>query len=380
MASRINFEPLIYLVTSLLVAPRYKNPRLLAKDRETVKTILVVHLGHLGEMVLATAALACLRRQFPDAKITLLGGPWATPVVAGSSLVDEILPYAAPAFARGATDAPSWHAVREALSHRHFDMILDLRKDFSVLRYEASVPAKYLLDNGVARVRRHSERFGDRGRHFFQRYLDTLRLGGIPTEGAALALEIPEADREWAIQKLRELDLTNGKYAVLHPFASVADRDWPAENFARVADRLREEKNLPVLLTGPSGERGRAEALAELCRIPPLNLVGETSLHQLAALFASAGLVLSNDSGGAHVAAGAGARLVVLFGPATQYWLTAPWSERAIVMNASRELADISIPDVMEVVDEQLGVGASSSANQGDAWPFRLKTIAPQER
>lgn len=377
MRSRANLELLIYLLTSTFIAPRYKNPRSLLRDREGIKTILVVHLGHLGEMVLATAALACLRGQFPNAWITLLGGPWATPVVEGSSLVDEILPYASPMFARDAqTSTPSWHDVGEKLAKRHFDMIVDLRKDFSVLRYEASVPATYLLDNGVARVKRHIEHFGDRGRHFFQRYLDALRLGRISTEGVALALETPEQDREWAVQKLRELGLGDGKFVILHPFASVPERDWPAANFARVADWLQEDRDLPVLLTGPASARIRAKALAKLCEASVIDLTGETSLHQLAALFANAELVLSSDGGGAHVAAGVGTKLIVLFGPATQYWLTAPWSERAIVMNAPRKLTDISVNDVTQAIDEQLGPDSPSKpAEQADAWPFRLKMI-----
>lgn len=103
--------------------------------------------------------------------------------------------------------------------------------------------------------------------------------------------------------------------AVLHPGAKTASRRWPPERFALVARWLREQ-GLRVVLTGSAEERPLACRVAREAGLSPQAVVaGRTDLPCLARLVADAGLLVSGDTGVAHLATVYGTPSVRLFGP-----------------------------------------------------------------
>jgi ADP-heptose:LPS heptosyltransferase len=106
---------------------------------------------------------------------------------------------------------------------------------------------------------------------------------------------------------------------VVHPGAASAGRRWPVERFAAVARHLMARGGRrPVVVTGSAAEAELAEAVCTLAGLPPsAALAGRTPLDQLAALIASAALLVSNDTGVAHLASAFRTPSVVLFGPTT---------------------------------------------------------------
>ena len=101
-------------------------------------------------------------------------------------------------------------------------------------------------------------------------------------------------------------------YACLHPGATRAGNRWPAERFAAVGDRLAAAGHR-VVLTGTDGERDAVDTVTRAMVAPALDACGRTSVGTLAALFAGAGVLVSNDTGAAHLAAAVGAPSVVVF-------------------------------------------------------------------
>lgn len=91
-----------------------------------------------------------------------------------------------------------------------------------------------------------------------------------------------------------------GEAAVIHPFSGSARKNWPLENFRRLADEL--SRQMPVCWTA-----GPEEALAEAVRFD--------DLWDLAEWLAGARLYIGNDSGISHLAAACGVPVVALFGP-----------------------------------------------------------------
>jgi ADP-heptose:LPS heptosyltransferase len=109
---------------------------------------------------------------------------------------------------------------------------------------------------------------------------------------------------------------------VLHPGATAPSRRYPAEGFAAAARRFAEEDGARVVVTGDADERELAASIASA--VPrAVSLAGELSLAELCALIAQAPLVVSNNTGPAHIAAAVGTPVV------TVYALTnpqhAPW-------------------------------------------------------
>ncbi len=90
---------------------------------------------------------------------------------------------------------------------------------------------------------------------------------------------------------------------------------WPAERFARTADRLNEREGFQTVIVGAAGDKPVAEEVARLMRTDAAVIAGETSIAELKAVLACAGLVISNDTGTSHVSAALGVPTVVVFGP-----------------------------------------------------------------
>ena len=102
---------------------------------------------------------------------------------------------------------------------------------------------------------------------------------------------------------------------IVHPGAASRARQWPVERFAAVARALARQGH-EVVVTGSPGERPLADELAARAGLTERAvLAGATDLGTLAAVVASASLVVCGDTGMAHLASAFGTRSVVLFGP-----------------------------------------------------------------
>ena len=154
---------------------------------------------------------------------------------------------------------------------------------------------------------------------------------------------------------------------VIHVGAAYGSRLWPVERFADVAVELAAAGH-QVVLTGGTSERARAEETAALAKLKGANLddgllAGRQGLAEFAATIAEARLVISADTGAAHLASAYERPSVVLFGPApTEEWgpppgphvvLTAVELRRGDVFSADPDpaLLAVSVRDVLDAVE-----------------------------
>ena len=147
----------------------------------------------------------------------------------------------------------------------------------------------------------------------------------IPTDQLKrerLRLDTSAAARETVRDKLEiELDSplpTDAKLVILNANASdlVALRRWPLESYVELARRLLENPTITVILTGSPSERQSAARLKAAIGTPRVaNMAGRTTLRELLDLFNTADLMVTNDSGPAHLASATDLPTLVLFGP-----------------------------------------------------------------
>ncbi len=249
---------------------------------------LVLRALGLGDLLVAVPALRALRRARPDHEVVLVAPEWLRPVVGLTGVVDTLLPVAgldAPLPYAGPVDlavnlhgrGPQSHALLDALAPRH-------RAGHAAPGWVGPV----WVDETVERVR----------------WVEVLRHHGIDGDPAEVAIERPGTASP-----------APGT-VVVHVGAAYGSRSWPAERFAAVVRALA--GGHPVVLTGSAAERERAAGIAEAAGLPhAANLAGRTDLGELAALVAGAALVVSVDTGAAHLATAYATPSVVLFGPAT---------------------------------------------------------------
>ena len=251
----------------------------------SARRIVVLRALGLGDLLTAVPALRAVRRAFPQAEITL-----ATPA-----------PLHALALHTGAVDAVADVAPLAALPRalHAADVAVNLhgRGPQSVDLLRATGPHR-LVSYGV-----EAGPVWQPDEHEVARWCRLLTESGIPADPRDLGLEPPPGSSP-----------VPGA-VVVHPGAAQVSRHWPVDRWAAVARALADAGH-PVVVTGGAAERSLAREVAAVARLPQDRvLAGSTDLLGLAAVVASARLLVSVDTGVAHLAAAFGTPSVVLFGP-----------------------------------------------------------------
>lgn len=160
------------------------------------------------------------------------------------------------------------------------------------------------------------------------------RTAGLMTPGRDLQLATPSragraAARALLLQDLQEVP--NG-FVGLQLGASEDRRRWPVERFRGVARSLWLERGLVPVLLGTEGEKHLAARFSAQADFPALNLMGRTGLSELSGVLSQMDLLLTNDTGTMHLAAGLGVPICSVFLATAQPWDTAPYRSGAICL------------------------------------------------
>jgi heptosyltransferase-3 len=175
-------------------------------------------------------------------------------------------------------------------------------------------------------------------RHVVEANLDALRrIGTYPAaDGRALVL-VPGGEAEAEVRnRMAALGLAERGFVHLHPASRWRFKCWPADRTAALVDRLAAAGERVVLTAAPSEpELELVRAIRAACRADTVDLSGQLTLKQLAALAGRAKLFVGVDSAPMHIAAAMGTPVVALFGPSGELeW--GPWrvSSRVVVSDA----------------------------------------------
>lgn len=257
------------------------------------RDVLVLRALGLGDLLTGVPALRGLRDAFPDACIRLACPAWLHELVLAGRLADEAVEAAPlsplPPSAHGAWLGVNLHG-RGPESTR---VLLAARPRRIVSFRHAAV----VETAGLPAWRPHEPETA--------RWCRLLSECGIPADPGRLTLTIPG----------RPSTSRHTGATLVHPGASAPARRWPSERWAAVA-RSEREAGRRVVVTGTRAERAACLRIAAAAGVPEDDvLAGRTSVLELASVVARAALVLSGDTGVAHLATAFGTPSVVLFGP-----------------------------------------------------------------
>lgn len=299
------------------------------------RRICLVRLSALGDVVLATALVQTLRKSFPDAQLTWITSAMTRDLLGGLAGV-EFITLPRPMRLR------DYLALRRALRGREFDVLLAAQASFRANLVHACVPAARKIGFDARRGRDlHGlfvkERIPYRDEHLAEGFLAFAGALGVAPENYVrqLALPLEDADRAAAHALVGE-----GRYFVINPAASKAERNWRAERYAAVAEHVTRATGWRIVLTGgaSSTEQALTAEVAAHLKFPATNLAGRTSIRTLAAVLARAEGLLAPDTGPVHLAAAVGTPVIGLYAVARSA-LTGPWPEQHYCVDRYAEAA-----------------------------------------
>lgn len=295
--------------------------------------ILICGVNWLGDGVMTMPALDALRRARPGAAITILVRPWLRPLWELFGRGVEIA-----CLAEGAVGTCS---AARSLAARAFRECYVFPNSFrsALIPFLARVPARvgatghdraWMLTRAVAAA-------PEPGRE--HQMFEYFRILGLPAEAAASIraplLRVPDALRDSWRSRLGERGAGGRPVVALLPGAARGPaKRWPSEWFAEAGRRLAQEDGALVLVLGSEAEREAAVMIESAAGASCVNLAGATTLPDLAAVLSLCSAVVANDSGGMHLAAAVGSRVVGIFG-ATDPRTTGPLGEGHRVLAAA---------------------------------------------
>lgn len=291
-------------------------------QRSDIDSVVVFRALQVGDMLCAIPALRALRNALPQARITLVGLPWAAQFASRfDAYLDEFVPFPGhPRLPEIPVQREKLPGFYEDMRNRRFSLALQLHgsgeisngvvEEFGADRIAGYAPAASSQWDGL-----HLFPYPDSGPEPL-RLLGLLRQLGAPDAGTHL--EFPLTPLDWAELEQSGLGkgLTAGDYVCIHPGARFRDKCWPPQRFAEIADRIALEFGLTIVITGSGQEYDLAEAVMDCMAAEAINAAAPISLGAMAALMSRARLLVCNDTGVSHIAAGLRLPSVVIFNKA----------------------------------------------------------------
>jgi heptosyltransferase-3 len=305
------------------------------------KRILCIKLKHIGDVLLMTPAIRALRRAWPGSTISALVPRATEEVLVGNPDLTTIL-----TVERNAGIGGSCRTLR-ALRRAAPDLVLEMGQGDreAVLGWLSGAQRRVGYEPGRSggwrRVLLTDMVPWNGAQHVVETNLDLVRACGIPADASRPVLVVrPEMRaRMWA--RLASAGLSPGKpLVVVHPVSRWLFKAWPEESCAEVIARLVRHARVAVALTsgpGPAEVEAAGRILARVEEVRAagsvLNLIGQTSLAELAAVLGRAALFLGVDSAPMHMAAALAVPVVALFGPSGEHsW--GPWGDGHVVITS----------------------------------------------
>jgi len=280
-----------------------------------VPKILVVAPNWIGDTLLAQPLLVRLRDRLPDVEIDALAPSWTAPVLRRMPEINEVIE--AP-FGHGELKLSARRRLGLALRSRGYSEAIVLPNSFksALIPFFAGIPRRagfvgelrYGLLNVVHKL--DAARLPLMAERYAQLAEKPGEQVGLPLPG--VRLRIDDANR---VATLERLGLSREKpFAAFCPGAEYGPaKRWPARHFAELARRLA-AKGRAVWLFGSDNDKAIGEEVVRLSDGAAIDLCGKTDLAGAIDLLSLAEVVVSNDSGLMHVAAGVGRPIVALYG------------------------------------------------------------------
>lgn len=283
---------------------------------------LIIRLSSIGDIVLTTPVIRCLKQQVPHAEVHVLTRASFRSVLQHNPYIDRLHLW-----------DQSYLLLIDQLKQLAFDQVIDLHHNTKTLRIKQAlgVPArsfyklnieKYLLTAFKINVLPQ--------KHIVDRYLDTVSHLGVQNDGRGLDYFISETDR------LTKNDIPGaqwGGFIAVVIGAALGTKRWPTEHFTSFCRQL----DHPIVLLGGKEDIERGQSIAAVDPIKIYNACGKFTLNESADWVQRSKFVVTGDTGLMHIAAAFKKPILSLWGNTVPGFGMTPYYGSADVKNIRME-------------------------------------------
>ncbi|MFA8451547.1 MAG: glycosyltransferase family 9 protein [Bacteroidales bacterium] len=266
-----------------------------------MKKILIIRFSSIGDIVLTTPVVRCLKQQIDNVEIHYLTRKSFYPILKENPYLSKVYFY-----------ENSLDEVYNQLKAENYDLIIDLHKNIRSLKVKRKLKEpvfsfpKLNWEKWVMVNFKRKDIMPDI--HIVDRYMKSVESLGVKNDQQGLDYFIPE-DQEVSLGVLPE-SFRNGYLGIVIGGAH-ATKVFPEAKLTEVIGKL----DIPIVLLGGPGDREMGErVIKDLPKKEVFNSCGRFSLHQSASLVSQASCILTNDTGLMHIAAAFKVKTVSVWG------------------------------------------------------------------
>ncbi|MBK8808405.1 MAG: glycosyltransferase family 9 protein [Bacteroidales bacterium] len=278
-----------------------------------IERILIFRLSSIGDIILTSALIRCLRNTYPLAQIDFVVKSQFVQLVESNPNISTVYGFESK---KGFSELKR---LRNQLVENNYDVFLDIHKNYRslffrsafknavVLKYKKNIFKRTLLVSfGINRYKNELP--------VYRRFIEAAKSIGVEYDGRKTDFFVPDnAKQSFSAIALAKQFNVSKQYVAIMCGASFENKKWPKENFKVLVQRLT-DINIPVVLVGGKSEIQDTEFIAEgFSETDVFNFTGVLDLLQTAALLKSATLTVSNDTGMLHLSEALGVPVVGIY-------------------------------------------------------------------
>ena len=288
---------------------------------------LVIRFSSIGDIVLTTPVVRCLKQQVKDATVHFLTKETYYGLVKSNPNVDKVIVL-----------NKSWEFMIHQLQLEEYDYIIDLHHNLRTWKVKQALGVKsFSFDKlNIQKWLLTAVKINKLPAiHIVDRYLETVKSFGVVNDGKGLDYFIPEKDQ------IKETDLP-----MSHRFGYIALVIGAALNTKKLPiHKLKElclQIDFPIILLGGKEDRSAGDEIASVNEIKVYNACGKFNLNESADLVRNARLIITNDTGLMHIAAAFKKKIISVWGNTVPQFGMDAYYGNVTISNFKSEIKNLS--------------------------------------
>jgi len=278
---------------------------------------LIIRFSSIGDVILSTPLIRCLRAKFPDSQIDFLVKKEFSIVLSQNPYLSTIITFDKKA-GKGELGR-----IRNLVRQNKYTHILDIQGNIRSNLISVGSGAnrsgfsKKLLARDI--LIRFGKNIYTEVKPVYLRYFEAAREFNVQYDGLGTEVFPAETEADTVSEILKQNSIATGTpIHVVAPGAQWENKRWTTEGFATAADTFCLQTGASAVLIGGQGDIEICDQIKAAMRMPSLNLAGKLSLMGSASILGKASMVLTNDTGMLHMAQAMKAPVVAVYGPTTR--------------------------------------------------------------